>query len=212
MKLDAVVERWSREVQLYVPALPGFQVGGQSEAEVVELAEARIDGFLEWLAELALLPQSPEPVTVNVVEVRESVDGAGPIFALDAAVPNETQVELALAVGRAALSEIVDLALDEGGGANPRLERVLAHLTELDVWYASRLGMATPPIGAGGEPIDALVATASAFEEAVDTHAERSTAVVWEVDGEAWSLAKALRRRTGHLREHLPELIASTQG
>lgn len=212
MRLDAVVERWSREVQLYVPALPGLQVGGRSEDEVVDLADARVDGFLEWLAELGLLPQSPEPVTVNVVEVRESVDGAGPIFALDQVEPNETQIELALAVGRAALSEIVDLALDEGGGANPRLERVLAHLMELDIWYSARLGMTTPPIGAGGEPIDALVAAASAFEEAVDTHGARSTTVVWELDGESWSLAKTLRRRTSHLREHLPELIASTQG
>ena len=212
MRFDAVIERWSREVQLYVPVLPGFQVTGLSEEAVIETASARIDGFLGWLAELGLLPEVTEAATLRVVEVQESIGDAGPLFDLDCSVPNETQVELALAVGRAALSEIVDLVLDEGGSAGPRLEKVLAHLTELEGWYTSRLGVTLPPVGAGGEPIDALVAAASGFEEAVDAHVEGDAPAVWEVVSEEWSLAKVLRRRTAHLREHLPELIAFSQG
>jgi hypothetical protein len=149
--------------------------------------------------------------TSRVVETLRADGDVGPIFAADERTPDEDQVELALAVARGEVSDIVDLVgeLGESGTAEARL--VLTHLAEMEHWYAGRLQVDTTPSTAVVDPIETLVQAASDVEEAVDRRVELGPVGVWEVDGERWSLAKVLRRRTGHLREHLPELIAVDQ-
>jgi hypothetical protein len=58
---------------------------------------------------------------------------------------------------------------------------------------------------------DELVQSASLFEETVDGVMESSQPSTWILDGEDWSIRKALRRRTGHVREHLPDLLSLTR-
>jgi hypothetical protein len=76
----------------------------------------------------------------------------------------------------------------------------------MDRWYATRLAPAS------GQPFaaieDELVQPASLFEETIDGLPDEDAARVWAIDGEQWTIRKALRRRTGHLREHLVDLLA----
>lgn len=211
MRYPAVIEVWSSESLLFVPDLPGFQVNGRSADDAIRLAPSRLLAFLEWLSELELITLPDDGADIEVVETIRSDGDAGPLFAADERTPGEDQVELALAVGRGEVSDIIEVVSDLGEVGMAEARRILTHLAELDRWYASRLDADTTPSPAGADPIETLVQAASDFEEAVDRRVELGAGGVREIDGERWSLAKVLRRRTGHLREHLPELIAIDQ-
>jgi hypothetical protein len=79
----------------------------------------------------------------------------------------------------------------------------------MDRWYATRLAPAD------GQPFaqieDELVQSASLFEETIDGLPVEAQSRTRTVDGEQWTIRKALRRRTGHLREHLFDLLALSQ-
>lgn len=211
MRYPAVVEVWSREALLFIPDLPGFQVNAPGPDDAVRLAPARLLAFLEWLSDLELITLPSDGADIEVVETLRAEGGAGPLFAADERTPDEEQVELALAVGRGEVSDIIELVSDLGEIGMAEAGRVLTHLAELDRWYASRLRVDTTASADVSDPVETLVSAASDVEEAVDRRVELGSGGVWEVDGERWSLAKVLRRRTGHLREHLPELIAIDQ-
>jgi len=211
MRYPAVIEVWSSETLLFVPDLPGFQVNATSPDDAVRLAPTRLLAFLEWISELELITLPSDGADIEVVETLRAEGGAGPLFAEDERTPDEDQVELALAVARGEVSDIVELVSDLSEAGMAEARQVLTHLSEMDLWYAGRLRVDTTASTAVADPIETLVQSASDVEEAVDRRVELGPDGVWEVDGERWSLAKVLRRRTGHLREHLPELIAIDQ-
>ena len=211
MRYEAVVEVWTREAILYVPALPGFQVNARSADDALRQSPPRLLAFLEWLGDLELIPTPTDGPDLEVVQTLRAEGDSGPLFTLDERTPDEEQVELALAVGRGEVSDIVEVVSDLGSTGMAEAARVLGHLAELDLWYASRLQVDTVPTAAVADPVETLIATASDVEEAVDRRVELGPGGLWEIDGERWSLAKMLRRRTGHLREHLPELIVIDQ-
>ncbi len=211
MRYQAVIEVWSKEALLYVPSLPGFQVNGRTAKDAARVAPARLLAFLEWISDLELIALPTDGADIDVVETLRAEGDRGPLFAADEPTPEEEQIELALAVGRGEVSDIVELVSDLGEVGMVEARRVLTHLAELDAWYAARLQVDTMPSAAVADPIETLVQAASDLEEAADRRVELGPDGVWEIDGERWSLAKVLRRRTGHLREHLPELIAIDQ-
>lgn len=211
MRYEAVVEVWSREAILYVPVLPGFQVNARTPDDALRQSPPRLLAFLEWLVDLELIPTPTDGPDLEVVQTLRAEGDAGPLFAPDEPTPNEEQVELALAVGRGEVSDIVEVVSDLGSTGMTEAARVLSHLAEFDLWYASRLRVDTTPTPSVADPVETLIAAASDVEEAVDRRVELGLDGVWEIDGERWSLAKVLRRRTGHLREHLPELIVIDQ-
>lgn len=211
MRYPAVIEVWPSETLLFVPDLPGFQVNATSPDDAARLAPTRLLAFLEWISELELITLPSDGADIEVVETLRAEGDAGPLFAMDERTPDEEQVELALAVARGEVSDIVELVSDLGEAGMTEARRVLTHLAELDLWYASRLRVDTTPSTAVADSLETLVQAASDVEEAVDRRVELGPDGVWEVDGERWSLGKVLRRRTGHLREHLTELIAIDQ-
>ena len=211
MRYAAVVEVWPSEALLFIPELPGFQVNAKTPAEAARVAPTRLLAFLEWLSDLELIALPSDGADIEVSETLRADGDAGPLFAADERTPDEEWVELALAVGRGEVSDIVELVSDLGDSGMADARRVLTHLTEQDLWYASRLRVDVRPTAVVADPVEVLISAASAVEEAVDRRVELGPDGVREVDGERWSLAKVLRRRTGHLREHLPELIAVDQ-
>ncbi len=84
-------------------------------------------------------------------------------------------------------------------------EQTLRHVAEMDRWYATRVAPANGTPFAALE--DEVVQSASLFEETIDLVLTMHQPLTWDLDGESWSVRKALRRRTGHLREHLLDLL-----
>jgi hypothetical protein len=209
MSLPAIAEVWTTETLVFIPSLPGFQVNGAALDVAFESAYDRIDGFCQWLVEGEILPSAPESTELELVQTLHAAGEHGPLFDSDREPATEEHRELALTIGRAALSDLLFVLDDIDGDRRQRAERVLRHVAELDRWYATRVAPASGSPFAALE--DELVQSASLFEETIDGIQESRSREVWSIDGEEWSVRKVLRRRTGHLREHLPELLALTQ-
>lgn len=207
LHLDGLIEHWENESLLFVRALPGFQVSGTSAADLRGKSGTALQSHLDWLVDRELIDHPGSEVVLHIAEEEHSsASGKGPQFAADLIPPGEEEIESALAVGRAALSDLIDAyeAISDEFELE-RATRTLGHVAEMDRWYASRLS-GTRPKTYQGNPVDTLVAAGGAFEDAVDEFAASSTSVPITRDDEEWTLAKVLRRRTGHLREHLPGL------
>lgn len=205
----ALVELWATEALLFVPDLPGFQVNAPTPELAIELARDRLDRHIEWLRESELDEHLAPGQSLTVVETLSAIGAADPIFDLDLAPADSQSCEFALAVGRAALSELLFIFDDVDPDHRRAAEQILRHVAELDHWYATRLAPASGAPFAAIE--DQLIQSASLFEETIDAVASTAQSPVWDVDGESWSVRKALRRRTGHLREHLADLLALSQ-
>jgi predicted RNase H-like HicB family nuclease len=201
-----LIEVWSTEVLAFVPDLPGLQVTGTSPTDAFTSAESAAPHYLRWLIEGEMLPESARIQPLLLTETRKAEGVIGPFFNADDVVPDPDAIELSLTVGRAALSDLLFIRDDVPPDRLSEVDRILRHIAELDRWYATRIadahGSAFPSIE------DELIHSASLFEETIDAVLDRPEPVSWERDGERWSVAKVLRRRTGHLREHLPEIMA----
>ncbi len=211
LRLEAFIEHCGRESLLFVRALPGFQVSGRGAADPRSRSAGALQAHLDWLVERDLIDRlSTEVELVVAGELTSAAGGAGPRFLADLAAPSEDEVESALAVGRAALSDLIDafeaLSFDDLNESPPK---TLRHVARLDRWYAGHLGLITTS-AALVDVIDDLVDAAGTFEEAVDEFIVSSRPELVSIDGEEWTLAKALRRRTGHLREHLIDIGPSS--
>jgi predicted RNase H-like HicB family nuclease len=207
MNWEAIVERWSSETLLFIPALPGFQVNGETGEDALADAEEQVDAYLQWLRDGELLPENfPFPEGIAVTETRVASGEAGPMFDLDTEPIDADYAEFALAIGRAALSDLLFVFDDVPDEGRPDAERILRHVAEMDRWYATRMAPAQ------GKPFtaieDELVQSASLFEETIDGMIASRQAATWTLNDEDWSIRKALRRRTGHLREHLADLLS----
>lgn len=208
MSWPALIEVWPREVLLYVPILPGFQISAESPEAALADAQNRIDAYRHWLRDGEFADDLPTDSDGDLViaEQLSATGSAGPIFAVDSEPPQTDEIELALAVGRAALSDLLFVLDDVSPEHRTTAEHALRHVAEMDRWYATRI---TPAQGRPFAEIeDELVQSASLFEEIVDAVMAIDQPATWVLDAEPWSVRKVLRRRTGHLREHLPDLLA----
>src|SRR5688572_2278266 len=107
MTWQAVVERWPNEMLLFVPSLPGFQINADSSDEALEAASDRIGAYVQWLMDGELAADLSTDEAVMLAEALDADGAAGPIFQIDASPPDPDETELALAVGRAALSDLL---------------------------------------------------------------------------------------------------------
>jgi hypothetical protein len=206
MSRHAVVEIWPGETLLYVPELPGFQVNAASPDDALRDANDRIERFLKWLEEGELAEGVAPADAIHLTEQRAADGTTGPLFDADREQAGAEHREFALSVGRAALSDLLFVFDDQDPDYRAAATQKLRHIAEMDRWYATRLAQAS------GQPFgdieDELVQSASLFEETIDGLPDEDASRVWTIDGEQWTIRKALRRRTGHLREHLVDLLA----
>lgn len=207
LRLKALIEQWAEERMLFVRELPGFVVTGRDTAELTARTGEALRRHLEWLLTRELIEEPEGEIDLQLAEEHSSTgDSIGPRFQVDLIAPDEDEIEAALAVGRAALSDFIDAFDELPASVSSDVARLtLQHIASLDRWYASRLGLVSLDL-VQPDPIDDLVSAAGTFEDAVDSLAESDLPDLIVIDGEEWTLAKALRRRTAHLREHLPEL------
>src|SRR3954470_21270381 len=109
LRLEALIERWPGESMLFVRALPGFQVSGDGAADLQHRAGTALQAHLDWLVERDLIDQPSGEVELKVAEGADAISASiGPLFAADLVAPSEEEIESALAVGRAALSDLID--------------------------------------------------------------------------------------------------------
>jgi hypothetical protein len=209
MTWEAVAERWRNEVILSIPSLPGFFAKEPDVAQAFARANETISPFVDWLVEDELLPGRPEMGPIVIQEELAGEDGKGPIFVLDRLIPEANLLELALAVGRAALSDLIFTFDDLDRSVLREGERQLRHVAEMDRWYANRIqpGLTQPQ----ADLEDELVGSASFFEEIIDEVFGSDPGKERTLGGETWTLAKVLRRRTVHLREHVTDLLVLSQ-
>lgn len=222
MPFSLLVERWGASYLGFVPELPGCQFEGTALDALVEIAPEIVATHLDWLCHHGLPAPACGTIDVRLSELREALPGGrGPCFAADRLAPSAQAIDEALQVGEAALAELVELyrlALPAWQVASPRPagwspDEVLCHVAELDIWYASRLSRdGCLEVDVPADPVAAVRVAGRAFASIVRLMPIERHRAVFEHDGEEWTLAKALRRRTGHLREHAPQLAAWFSG
>lgn len=211
-RYEALLEEWPREALLYIPKLPGFIASAATREDVLELSLEALDLHLAWLTGHGHPPSLPHHAGIVVVEALTAPKpGIGPRFDADLVDLPPDELEHALSLGRVVLSDTIE-AYDEVaalGADQKELDRILRHVAELDRWYAARLegvieatATATVP-----DPFDAMIQAAAAFEDAVDEHVGSRRPQISIIGGEEWTLTKAIRRRTAHLREHCFEIV-----
>ena len=216
MPFALLVERWGASYLGFVPELPGCQFEATTSDTLVAIAPQVVAAHLDWLRCRGLPAPACGTIDVRVSELREALSGGrGPCFAADRLAPSAQTIDEALQVGEAALAELVELyrlALPAWQAASPRPagwspDEVLRHVAELDIWYASRLSRdGRLEVDVPADPVAAVRVAGRAFASIVRLMPIEQRGAVFEHDGEEWTLAKALRRRTGHLREHAPQL------
>src|SRR5215218_1446709 len=139
--LEALVEHWPGEHLLYVRALPGFMVAGEHLSELHRRSSAALQSHLDWLLERDLIDQPSGAIELNVVEEANATASAiGPRFMSDLIPPDAAEIESALAVGRAAVSDLIDAyeiasTNDSAESQAAALRRIAQH----DDWCTSRL-------------------------------------------------------------------------
>lgn len=221
MAYHGLIERWRSETLIYVYELPGFvAIAADTETALEHLPNA-VNVHLRWLDAHGLPYQ---PGTVTTFEEGVATDtGIGPFFQLDAGSPSLTLLENAEAIGRAALDDLI--VLYEEASAEQRAYKfkpdewsaaeIVRHIAEMDVWYSTRLSLRVTQdfnaVELPADPIAALHFASTLVEERLQQIYDPHRSLKYDADEEDWSLAKVMRRRTAHLREHYPQLLRAVR-
>src|SRR5689334_987804 len=137
IRLEAVIERWPDRYLLYVPSLPGLIVVGDDAGELQRAVSEALKSHLGWLVRHDLIEEPAGEIDLAVIEQARTQNAAvGPLFQTDLPAPSEQEIETALAVARAAVSELIDAFDLPDTGVTPDL---LAHIAVRDGSYAARL-------------------------------------------------------------------------
>ncbi|MCC6790609.1 MAG: hypothetical protein IT336_02935, partial [Thermomicrobiales bacterium] len=109
MRIEALIEHWPSESLLFVRSLPGLQVSGRDAQELQRKTADALRTHLEWLVWHELIERPSGEIDLTVTEqAKAPSESTGPRFVADLAAPSDDEIEIALAVGRATLSEIID--------------------------------------------------------------------------------------------------------
>lgn len=206
MTWPVLVESRMQGVTAFVPDLPGFHTSGETEPDALDAASAAVERYVGWLESGELLPEGTGVQTLQVAERLDAPEERRAIFAHDRAPVPDEQFELALAVGRAVVSDLLFVWDDVPQDRRADASRILQHVAGQDRWYASRIAAARESPFHSIE--DELIQSASLFEETIDAEFAARNGAFWNVSGEEWSVGKVLRLRTCHLREYLPAVMA----
>lgn len=211
----ALVDRWSRQVLVYFIGLPGCQVSVWASDDHLAASPPIIREHLRWLARHGIGDGPDDEIEVLVEEDRSAVGGIGAIFESDLPLPSPEYVERAYAVSSATLVDLLDLLpsddprktvrLADSTGEPVTLAGVIKHVAEMDRYYLGSLGLGE----ASPLPADTAEAVRTTFREVADLIESpfiSENRRLSDGDSEDWTPMKFLRRRTGHIREHEPEI------
>ncbi|MCX2727966.1 type II toxin-antitoxin system HicB family antitoxin [Thermomicrobium sp. 4228-Ro] len=213
-----LAEQWETHWVGYVVELPGCQFAAATLDELLQRVPLAISSHVAWLRGHGLQGMNRPSDVFLLTERAQALPGqCGPLFDADRRNISAGELDVAIRVGEAAIEELLALAVRaHDWDTLPESQRppgwppptVLRHVAEMDRWYAARL---MPDIGALALPDDPREAVRRAHQAFVS--GIRAWWAIWrdrvvERDGEQWTVAKVLRRRTGHLREHAEQLLA----
>jgi predicted RNase H-like HicB family nuclease len=220
MQFFALIEEWPDGSLIYFRELPGCFSSGPTYEEAVKAAPGAIAGYLNWTKANGIVVLEDFDGSIDVVEKEHSIvqEGEqGPRFVADLPPPNDAEIDLALNVAAAARAAILELYEQVSPEKQNRrltqeswsLTEHLAHLIESEAWYVSRLQERPAedfPISGDLEMVffDRAMDYELFFRDLSPELRQR----VFTHLGEEWTAAKALRRMTGHLREHYPWMAA----
>jgi predicted RNase H-like HicB family nuclease len=213
----ALIEQWGRETLVFFDGWPGCFVSAATPEEAMAAAPAAVAEHLAWLTARGLGPFGTAARVEVAEHLRPQPGARGLRFSADLVPPSDEDLERALKIGALACAELIDRFERAGpqrrdGAVGPGAHELakspadqLRHLAELDVVYAATLSDRRPAaVELPPDPAEALktsdrhvAATLRALPASL-----RSRRFVH--DGEEWTAAKVLRRRTGHLFEHYP--------
>jgi hypothetical protein len=221
MIFRALIEQWRRETLVFFDGWPGCFVSAPTPEEAMAAAPAAVAAHIAWLTAHGLGPFD----TVARVEVAEHLrppPGArGLRFTADLAPPSDEDLERTLTIGALACAELLDLF--ERARPEQRARTIppgvheldksisdqLRHLAELDVVYAATLSdRQTTTVELPTDPIEALRTSNRHVAATLRTLPVPLRSRRFIRDGEEWTAAKVVRRRTGHLFEHYPAFQA----
>lgn len=210
-----LVESWSREQIAFCRELLGFQLSAPSIASLEERGPRSIADHLDWLrADGGAVPD--DPVRAEIVEwVGRDPRGVMPHFAADLLPVSPDELRLAQRVAERSQRELIRLyhrfgpervVHTQAFGGLP-LHDLLTKVAELDSWYLACL-TGVPGIPLPADPTEAIVAADQHFRWHATRRYDDVRNLVAVAGDEAWTFAKVIRRRTGHFREHFPEMAA----
>jgi hypothetical protein len=215
MRFRALVDRWSRQVLVYFVEVPGCQVSVLATQDYLAAAPPVIGDYLRWLAVHGIADEPAGHIEVVVAEDRSAAGGIGAIFTTDLARPSPEYVRRANEVAGAVLEDLLDWQNREDPGKTVRLADsagepvtmagVIRHLAEMDRYYLDSVGRGgLPPLP--DDPAEAVRTTFREVSEHIDSAFIAANHRSIDAAGEEWTPMKLLRRRTGHVREHYPEI------
>jgi hypothetical protein len=224
----ALVEQWRSETLVFFDGWPGCFASAPVLEEAVAAAPAAVADHLLWLADHGL----PVPVDgITSVEVAEHLRPRpgvkGLRFDADLAPPSEAHLEHALTVGALACADLIDVY--EHAGPRRRLQTTppgvqelhksiadqLRHIAALDLTYVATLSdrqTAGAAIELPDDPAESLRLSNQHVAATLRNLPASLRSRVFLRDGEEWTVAKVIRRRTGHLFEHYPAFRARRSG
>jgi len=218
MQYHALLDRWHSQSLLYFPDLPGCQVTAGTPEEALARAPEVVSQHLSWLHTQHLLAEPPTaPIDIALLEDSvPSANGAGALFQTDLQTPPHDYMQNALQIADLTRADLITLSRSLppesvfpfalGDTATCTVEGLLQHIAELDLWYIASLFAQKPTLRLPDDPVEALEASARAVADGLRSLSTERLQQVVIFEGEAWTPMKLLRRRTGHLREHIPHL------
>jgi predicted RNase H-like HicB family nuclease len=213
-----LAEQWETHWVGYVVELPGCQFAAATLDDLLQHVPLAIASHVAWLCEHGLQGMNRPPDAFILTERAQALPGnCGPLFEADRRDISASELDVALSVGNAAIDDLLTLAARaQGWEALSEWQRppgwpppaVLRHVAEMDRWYVARLMPDIAALALPDDPVEAVRRAHQAFVSGI-----RAWWAIWknrvvERDGEQWTVAKVLRRRTGHLREHTEQLLA----
>jgi hypothetical protein len=214
----ALIEQWRRETLVFFDGWPGCFASAPTLEQAMAAVPATVADHLAWLTAHGL-PASVDTVEVEVAEhLRPQPGTRGLRFDADLVPPSDEDLESALTVGALVCADLLDLhdraRPDQRTRTTPpgaqeldkSIDDQLRHIAALDVVYTATLldRQTAAAIALPADPTEALRASNRHVEATLRAIPASLRPQRFVRDGEEWTVAKVVRRRTGHLFEHYP--------
>lgn len=222
MSYRAVIERWNDRQIAYVCELPGCRVTASTVDTTLAALESAIPDYIRWLEGYRIPYKTQGSPELGVVEELTAEDGVGPFFSTDLQPPSFDEFEFALVVAAGARDDLIRLYAEASIPQRSykhtpdewSADEILMHIAERDLWYASRLETQFSEAVAPelpDAPLEAVIIAAIYVEQRMQYVFDIARSHKFEHGAEEWSLSKVIRRRTGHLRHHYPQLLLAVR-
>ncbi len=216
MPYPGLIEVWTREQLLFIAELPGLQVSAATTTELFRKLPLALSNHEFWLRRQGIGERLRDDTAEVVEKIAADAERGMPYFQADVAPPGEALIALAQQIAERSRQDLIAIfrrnrtaSVTTQAFGKLTVPALLREVARLDTWYSSVFAAdpeadATVPLSR--DPVEALEQADALFQQRLRELAPERHGEVWAAHGELWTLAKIVRRRTGHYREHFPEL------